>query len=93
MKEKEIEISEKINGEVRISLSDYTKLISSHVLADNKRRVFEDAIQAVSSFLNFIKKEDSDHFSVFVEKFNAQSEKLKIYIDEYGYPRMGIKNE
>lgn len=93
MTEEEAEISKKINGEVRLSLKDYTQLLSNHVVAEKRRKVYEDATMAVGNFLQFIMKEDKDHFNSFVDSFNEQSDKLKIYIDDYGKPRMGLKND
>jgi len=93
MNEEEVELSEKINGEVRLSLKDYTSLVSAYVKADKRQKVYEDATQAVGTFLSFMRQEKPEEFSELVEKFNENSTKLKIYIDENGKPRMGLKND
>lgn len=93
MNKNELETASKINGEVRISLDTYHKLIAQHVVAEDKRLIFEDATKAVGDFLTSMRSNEDVNFPKVMKEFNETSNKLRIYIDDSGRVRMGLKRD
>ena len=68
-----------INGEVRISLSTYEKLMSSNEESEQSKQRYDQAVDMLSDFLQFLGTKD--YFKDISEEFNNSHDKLSIKRD------------
>lgn len=78
------------DGEVRISLQTYHDLISSATKQEKSAEKYDEAIDAVSRYMTFLRSRDDVDFPSIMNDFNKENPDLTMYVDDNGKVRFNL---